>query len=914
MRKQHDWTITPLSSDGTGITNSLSEHVNLLGGFLGQAIKQLSGDHIYNHVETLRSLCKEARAKNDSLYHTKAIDYIKSLDIQTLNKILRSFTVYFHLINEAEQNEIARINREREFNNPYRQESIGDAISTLKSSGLDFEEVVSVLDSIHVEPTFTAHPTEARRRSILLKQRTIAKALEKLTWEKLTPAQLEDVCSQLYQFISLMLVTDEVRTEKLTVKDEIQNGLYFVQNSIWEITPQLYRDIDSALRDNYGKTTDLKPIITFRSWIGGDRDGNPFVTSEITRFALQQHRLTLLQLYQYELNELRRELSLSNQISDLDSCRMYETKHKLAPPNEPIRSTVIGIAERVNSVLEGNDIDYSKEQFLIDLNKIKECLIHAGLGETARYGRLFDLISRVKTFGLHLLSLDIRQHSRVHESAIAELLSLAGITKNYSELSESEKVQILTDELEHSRPLLQLRAEVSDDTRELLKVFEVITEAKEADDRAIGAYIISMTHTVSDMLEVLVLAKEVGLYTIKDGVVSSQIDVVPLLETIEDLENGKPLLKLLFDSPTYQKQLKARENFQEIMLGYSDSNKDGGYWMANWALHKAQKEISEICNEYKIDHRLFHGRGGTVGRGGGRANRAITSMPQVTHNGKLRMTEQGEVITFRYALPQIAHRHLEQILNALILTTAKVDKFESNKNDYIEKFKIMEQISSLSMETYKNLVTDDRFWEFYSKVTPVRHISRLKIASRPVSRDNGKTVDLDSIRAIPWNFAWTQTRYNIPGWFGIGEAIETCMNEYGEEKLRAWYQNWPFFQAIVQNAERELSRSELNISKKYSERVNGKNWIIDFHTRIEEEYDKAVSTVLKITGQFELLSRNEVIRKSIDIRNPYTDVINLIQIELLNRYDDKNNHDDRYLAKTILLSINGLAAAMQSTG
>lgn len=915
---KHDWTFTYPGDDSRGISQELSKYVNLLGDFLGQATKKLSGEEIFDHVETIRNICKDARQDNDNSKRGEAIAYIKELNLDTLELILRSFTVYFHLVNKAEQHEIARINRDREIKDGIRPESIPAAIKKLHNNGATLEQVMDVLKRINIQPTFTAHPTEARRRSILYKQKAIAECLDKLSFHKLTPRETDDIYSEIYQFISLMLVTEEVRSEKLTVQDEIQHGLYFLRTSIWETIPEIYADVRRSIEQFYDERIDVPTFLSYNSWIGGDRDGNPYVTSETTRAALQEQRKVIQRLYLRELNELRREISASEQLTSLESSDIKLSRHSV-PPFEPVRKQVFQIYENIEDSFAGKN-DYQSTDFISDLKDIQHKLIDAGLSEVALFGRIQSLIYRAQTFGFHLAGLDIRQHSGVHEKCLTELFSLADITDDYSSLNEDEKIEVLTSELKNPRPLVGSHTQLSDDTRELLNVFGVISEAVDFEPRAIGAYIISMTHTVSDMLEVLIFAKEVGLFQWNNGDVISNIDVVPLLETVEDLEDGPNLLSTIFEHDVYKYQLKSRNNFQEIMLGYSDSNKDGGYWMANWALHKAQSALVKTCRAYDIDSRLFHGRGGTVGRGGGRANRAITSMPKVTHNGRIRMTEQGEVITFRYAIPQIAHRHLEQIVNAMIVATADAQESIDEHLDPVsikESTSIMDSVAKASMEHYRDMILDERFWDWYSVATPITHISRLKIASRPVSRAKSKTVSLDSIRAIPWNFAWSQPRFNVPGWYGIGKGLsDAIQDEKVLSKMKDWYDSWPFFKAVVQNAEREMARSQLSISKMYADQaMKQEPNLYNFYDRIKEDHTKAVEAICTITGQERLMEHNPVIRKSIDLRNPYTDVINFIQIELLNRWVEENhNQPGEDLGRTLLLSINGLAAAMQSTG
>jgi phosphoenolpyruvate carboxylase len=913
------WEFVDSIQASGGISEQMSKQVNLLGGLLGQAAKDLCGDKAYSHIEHLRLLCKDARRKNDTSKQLEAISYVKSLEIIELNEILRSFTAYFHLVNKAEQHEIARINKDRTIKRGSRPESISDSLTSLVQSGITKSEFQTVLNKLDIQPTFTAHPTEARRRSILYKQKMIAQCLDKLTYQTLSEMEQHEIYEQLYHFIQLLFITDEVRSTSLTVKDEVHNGLYFLTGTVWDVIPRIYKDIDLSARQAFKEPVQIPGFLKYRSWIGGDRDGNPFVTADITDFALLEHRNALFELYEKELTELRRELSISSSYVDVPE-DLLNVPDVSGLPNEPFRNFVVKIHKSVQDALVDNPetSDYKAEDFLSELIMLQQSLVVSGLPEVASRGRLQELIWRVQSFGFHLAALDVRQHSGMHELAIAELLDRAQITSEYSNLTEDQKTAVLTLELQNPRPLINSSEQLSKETTEVLNVFKVIRKHLKINSDSIGCYIISMTHDVSDMLEVLLLAKEIGLVRFRNGLMESDIDIVPLLETIEDLENGNPLLRALFNNDAYKLHLKSRNSFQEIMLGYSDSNKDGGYWMANWALHKAQNSISKVCHEFSLDFRLFHGRGGTVGRGGGRANKAISALPISCQNGRIRMTEQGEVITFRYALPELAHRHLEQITSAMITATYQAIKDDTSdqKFDEASVYNLMESISKQSMTHYRSLIDHEEFWHWYSDVTPIRHISRLQIASRPVSRAKGARVDLNSIRAIPWNFAWTQTRYNVPGWFGIGKAL-TDFIEKNPDKipvLQKLYTDWVFFKSIVNNAQRELARADLITASYYANRiVTGLK--TDFHQFIINDFNAATLAIQKITNQDKLMEDQPVIRKSIQLRNPYTDVLNFIQMELMSRWEKiEEGKVDEVLGRNILLSINGLAAAMQSTG
>jgi phosphoenolpyruvate carboxylase len=437
-----------------------------------------------------------------------------------------------------------------------------------------------------------------------------------------------------------------------------------------------------------------------------------------------------------------------------------------------------------------------------------------------------------------------------------------------------------------------------------------VREAIETEPESIRSYIVSMTHQVSDLLEPMLLAKEAGLWDVETDACPA-LDFVPLFETIEDLEMSAEFMDTLFSHPVYARQVAARGGFQEIMLGYSDSNKDGGYWMANWALHKAQRGLGEVCRRHDVDFRLFHGRGGTVGRGGGRANQAILAMPAVANNGRIRFTEQGEVISFRYALAGVAHRHLEQIVSAVLAATPRGEPAPSAPDEG-EGARLMEVISKASMDAYRALIDDPGLWSWYIRATPIEHISRLRIASRPVSRKSASEVDFESLRAIPWVFAWTQTRYLVPGWYGIGSGLAPVLDDPSSEAvLQRLYTDWPFFRAVIDNAQMEMARARLPIAERYARTQDGGQ---GYHARIAADFDRARDAILRITRSSNLLENDRVIHRSIELRNPYTDVLNLVQVELLDRFRHAPDDARQPIGDALFLSINGIAAAMQSTG
>jgi phosphoenolpyruvate carboxylase len=921
------WKGLRVEAEGTGISEELSRQINLLGEMLGQVVREEAGEQVFNLVEELRMLCKRAAAESNRELRGQAAEIIRGLDLTKIIWLLRAFTTFFHLSNQAEQHEIVRINRQRAGRpggNETRPESIDAAFRELKAEGLGADAARALIAGLEIEPTLTAHPTEARRRSILDKQRKISALLTQLRSGP-TPGEESELLEDLYAQISLLFATDEVRTERPTVLDEVDQGLYFLLGTIWEMIPRIHRDVVRGLRRHFDAgSAEVGPFLRYRSWIGGDRDGNPGVTTEVTRKTLRTQREAAQRKQVEELKELRRELSLSDRrapvpvdlyasieedASDLvvSEARARQYRH------EPYRLKLTYMIERIERSLAEPEPTgstatvYDSGRYQADLALLDRCLRQSGFEQAADHGRLARVRVLAHSFGFQLAALDVRQHSRVHQEAVAELLRQSKVEVDYAGLAEEAKTSLLTTELANPRPLLRRGAVLPDGVRDVLDTFALISEALEREPRSIGSYIVSMTHAASDLLEPMLLAKEVGLWTEEHG---APIDFVPLFETIEDLDDAHELMKELFATPVYRRQIDARGGFQEIMLGYSDSNKDGGYWMANWALHKAQERLGKACEEAGVEFRLFHGRGGTVGRGGGRAGSAILAMPPEARNGRIRITEQGEVISFRYGLAEIAHRHVEQIVNAMIIGQSRREpSTEADES-------LMVDIADRAMRAYRGLIDAPELWPWYTRVTPIEQISRLPIASRPVSRKSASDVSFETLRAIPWVFAWTQVRYLVPGWYGVGTALLEVMEDRpeAESTLQSLYREWDFFQAVVDNAAREMARSRLDIAERYSELAAELGDSAGFHGQIADEFNRTRDAILRVTGHTDLLEGSPVIRKSIALRNPYTDVLNLLQIELLRRLRAAGEDQLNELRPALFLSVNGIAAAMQSTG
>jgi phosphoenolpyruvate carboxylase len=907
------WRGLAIDSEGTGISGPLSEQVNLLGAMLGQAIRDRWGEAAFALTEELRQLCKRAESEGELVFRDEAAHRIAELGLDEIVVLLRAYTAFFHLVNQAEKQEIVRINRERARSGA-RPESLAATVEAFHESGLSLAELLRHIERLDVQPTFTAHPTEARPPAVLDKQERIADLLMLLGRSDAGPQGTAELHDRLYNEIVLLLSTIEVRTERPDVADEVEQGLHYLTGSVWELVPNLHEDLRRALGRHYGEEPELPTFLRFRSWMGGDRDGNPNVTAEVTRWTLETHRRAALKRQLQELRALRGELTISDAPDGFPApVRAALDRHARELPlteailradhGQPYRLLLAHMIARVERLAAGDDVPaYGSERLVSDLRAIDEGLRQTGFEHTARHGRLSRALVVASTFGFHLAQLDVREHSAAHERAVAALLRSAGMVDDYAALPEAARVEMLERALDRPDLLLAPSA-VPEEARALVACFDVIRSALRRDPRSVGSYIVSMTHAASDVLEPLLLAKQADL---------DALDFVPLFETIEDLETGAERLTALFASPAYRRQIEARGSFQEVMLGYSDSNKDGGYWMANWSLHRAQDSIARTCREHGVELRLFHGRGGTVGRGGGRASLGILAMPAAAKNGRFRFTEQGEVISFRYGLEGIAHRHLEQVTSALLQSVAGAGAGPGPGPDELTA---ASRVAADAMAEYRRLIDDDGFWSWYRRVTPIDHISRLPLASRPPSR-GGKAIELEGLRAIPWVFAWTQVRYLVPGWYGIGRALALLVegDEGVLDRLRRLHAAWPFFREIVASARREMARARVEIAAEYARRLAPDD--MELHTRIVAEFDLARATLLDVAGIDSLLEDVPVIARSIELRNPYADVLNLLQLELLLRWQrwTEGAENREALSRALFLSINGIAAGMQSTG
>ncbi|PFG13333.1 phosphoenolpyruvate carboxylase [Bacillus sp. es.036] len=901
---------------------ALRRDINMLGSLLGDVLVQHGGKELLDMVESIREKTKSLRTAADLETSQQLKETIQTLQPPMRKQVIRAFALYFHLVNIAEQNH--RIRRRRDYQMLEEEQSqpgsIAHAISLLKKNNVPGELIEDTLSSLSLELILTAHPTEATRRSVLEIHKRIAKSLQQLDNPLLTKREQKALKADLLNEITILWQTDELRHKKPSVMDEVNMGLFYFEETLFEVLPQIHQELEECLQEHYPDAKwEVPNILKFGSWIGGDRDGNPFVTPEVTWSTLKRQREVVISKYKESVKNLMRQLSQStNRISICSELMesIEEDKRQLpnakewGVPHEAYRVKLAYVLEKLTQV-NGENGYKNTEQFIADLKLISNSL-RQHFPEGAHFSELNKLIRQVSLFGFHLATLDVRNHSGEHEGAIAEILSRVNMANNYATLEEEEKVQLLTSILEDPRPVLSTYEDYSEKTRKIIDIFTMIKKAhQEFGTKAISVYLISMTRSASDLLEVLVLAKEANIYRLHaDGSVESDLNIAPLLETIDDLKAGPSIMKRLFELPVYKNHLAQLDNRQEIMLGYSDGSKDGGTLTANWKLYQAQQEISSIASEKNLRLKFFHGRGGALGRGGGPLRRSLLSQPPETYTAGVKITEQGEVLSSRYLLYDIAYRSLEQATTTLL--TSAVSGIEKDQRQ--EKWhKMMEEMSSVSLKSYQSLVfEDDGFLAYFKQGTPLPELGALNIGSRPMSRKG--TDHFDDLRAIPWVFAWTQSRQLMPAWYASGTGLtKLAATEEGLKNLKEMYQNWPFFASLIDNLQMGLMKADLSTAEKYMFLIDDEQLANRIFGKIVDEYHLTKDVILTITDQEELLDGTPNIKDSIRLRNPYVDPLSSLQVELISTYRSKGSEDDELL-KEILLTINGIAAGLRNTG
>jgi phosphoenolpyruvate carboxylase len=929
----------------------LRERVKLLGRLLGEVIREQEGGKVLEAVETLRKGFIELRREGSSPYQREPLmRLIEALNPETVTHVLRAFNIYFSLANIAEeeyqhQERRAQVGRGK----PLWRGSFDDTLRGFHAEGISAAQLQILFNHLRFKPVFTAHPTEAKRRVVLVALRRIFLTVDYLSTTRLNKYQRQEVIEQLRNQIQVLWKTDEMRSDKPQVRDEVRNGLYYFRESIFKAVPILYRNLDRALNAVYqqegGKAAIHVPtFLSFGSWIGGDRDGNPFVTPETTALALRLQCLEVLEEYLRRVEALGQMLTYSSSLvtpspaftASLEADpefiqqvfreapgryyaqepyrrKLYLMKHRLQANWQRVQARLVGRPER------GPFWGYRSEQeFLDDLYLIRDSLIAHGDGNIAE-AELKDLIRLAESFGFYLAGLDIRQESGRHTEAVVELFANAPNLPDYTALSEEERLAVLGDLLSHpGTPLLYCR-QLSPATRETLEVFRVIAALRqEISPQAIDSYVISMTHRASHVLEVLFLASLAGLVgRTPEGAWHCTLRAAPLFETIEDLNRIGTVLGQLLDQLAYRELLKAAGNVQEVMLGYSDSTKDGGVLASGWSLYQAHKKIVAITAQRGIQCRLFHGRGGTVGRGGGPTHAAILAQPPGTVQGEIKITEQGEVLSFKYSNVETAVYELTMAITGLLKASrCLIQPVEPDPQPLME---VMDALARQSEEAYRALA--DRtpgFNDYFYEATPVTEIGLLNLGSRPTHRSQTDRSRY-SVRAIPWMFGWGQSRHTLSGWYGIGSALAAWWDNDAQKLaiLQQMYRDWPFFRSLISNTQMSLSKADLTIAREYAHLCKEPPVEETIQRLFVEEYCRTVAQLLAITGMQELLEDNPALALSLERRNPYLDPINHIQVTLLKRYRQalsKNETEAQAWLQPLLRSINALAAGLRNTG
>lgn len=911
----------------------LRRDVRFLGNILGDVLVHQGGTELLDIVERIRELSKSLRADFQQALFEEFQATIGRLSPENRHQVIRAFAIYFQLVNIAEQNH--RVRRKRDYERSAGDEiqpgSIESIVLELKEQRIPDSEVQEMLKNISLELVMTAHPTEAMRRAVLDIHHRIASQLMQLDNPTLTAKERVMLKESLTNEVATLWQTDELRDRKPTVTDEVRNGLFYFDETLFDVLPEVYEELERCLDKYYpGHAWHVPSFLRFGSWIGGDRDGNPSVTAEVTWQTFTMHRGLALRKYTEILRELQQYLTFSTTLVDVtdELLQSIEQDRKHVPlknedvwrnEKEPYRIKLSYMLQKIYNTGLANYTDphsryYAPQDFMDDIMIIDRSLRHHYADYVAdQY--IKKLIRQVELFGFHVAALDIRQHSKEHELAITEIMAKADVTPDYAALGEEEKIALLDRLLNENRPLTSPHLEYSEGTNECLNVFRTVYAAlKEFGHECVNSYLISMTQGTSDILEVALLAKEVGLF--RKGPNGMSIQPVPLFETIDDLHAAPAMLRALFSLAPYRSALADRGDLQEVMLGYSDSNKDGGTITANWELRVALKELTRTAKEYGVKLKFFHGRGGALGRGGMPLNRSILAQPPETTGGGIKITEQGEVLSSRYSLQGIAYRSLEQATWAL-LKAALLAKNPQEHAKEPEWEKIVKQISEKALNKYQDLIfRDSDFIGFFKETTPLNEISELNIGSRPSKRKNSDK--FEDLRAIPWVFSWTQSRYLLPAWYAAGSAL----NDYYQgdaaklNQLKDMYQHWSFFQSLIDNLQMALAKADLLIAREYANMVRNESVRQRIFGLIEQEYRMTSELILKITGQDEILDNVPVIQESIRLRNPYVDPLSYLQVQLLTELRElrERGEDSPELLREVLLTINGIASGLRNTG
>jgi phosphoenolpyruvate carboxylase len=910
----------------------LREEIRLLGRILGDTVRDQEGPDVFDLVERIRQTSIRFHRDEDRPARRELELILDGMSTAETVRIVRAFSYFSHLANIAEdQNNIRQM---RAQNSAGNEGALARTLAHAREAGIGAGALRKFFRTALVSPVLTAHPTEVRRKSTIDREMEVAALLDRRERMKLTKEEFEASEEQLRREVLTLWQTNLLRRTKLTVLDEVANGLSFYDYTFLREVPRLHCALEDRLHaedtpDDNGAREELASFLRMGSWIGGDRDGNPFVVADVMRGTLRMQSSRILNFYLEELHALGAELSIAAHLADVSEELRTLAEHSpdRSPhrSGEPYRLAVSGIYARLAATalkLEvetrrkpvGEGTPYaSAQEFKADLDILDRSLISNNSRVIAR-GRLRLLRRAADCFGFHLANLDMRQNSAVHERTVAELIDAAMPGTSYLALNEEARIALLAGELRSTRPLTSAFVKYSEEALSELAVFHAAAESHERfGAEVIPQCIISMCKGVSDMLEVAVLLKEAGLVDPKGR---SALNIVPLFETIEDLQASSAIMDRLLSLHDYRKLVDSRGAVQEVMLGYSDSNKDGGFVTSGWELYKAEIGLVDVFERHGVRLRLFHGRGGSVGRGGGPSYDAILAQPGGAVNGQIRITEQGEIISSKYSNAEVGRNNLEILAAATLEASLLQPRHSAPQDEYL---KAMEQLSALAFKAYRGLVYEtEGFTDYFWASTVLTEISTLNIGSRPASRK--KTRAIEDLRAIPWVFSWAQCRLMLPGWYGFGSAVEAWMFEHpdkGMPFLQELYREWPFFRTLLSNMDMVLAKSSIAIASRYAELVPDAALRESIFGRIRREWHASIEMLLDIMGHERLLQGNPLLERSIRNRFPYLDPLNHVQVELLKEHRkelaDGETADEQVL-RGIQLTINGISAGLRNSG
>jgi phosphoenolpyruvate carboxylase len=903
----------------------LREDIRLLGRILGDTVRDQEGEDVFDLVERIRQTSIRFHRDEDRSARRELETILDSMSIAETVRIVRAFSYFSHLANIAEDhNNIRQMRSRNAARGAPRSGALAETLAHAHAAGIAPAELRRFFGEALVSPVLTAHPTEVRRKSTMDREMEIAALLDRRERLQMTAEEAEASDEQLRREVLTLWQTNLLRRTKLTVLDEVENGLSFYDYTFLREVPQLICALEDRLNVGDEAASEIASFLRMGSWIGGDRDGNPFVTADVMQGTLKLQSSRIMQFYLEEVNLLGAELSIASHLADVsEELRVLAERSpdtSLHRAGEPYRLAVSGIYARLSATAERLDVEVTRRpvaedepymsvaEFQADLDVLHRSLI-ANNGRVIARGRLRHLRRALDCFGFHLARLDMRQNSAVHERTVAELLDAAMPGMSYLALSEDARVALLVGELRNSRPLASNFIKYSDETRGELAVFHAAAEAHARfGPDAIPQCIISMCEGMSDMLEVALLLKEVGLVN-PSG--KSAINIVPLFETIEDLQASSGIMSRMLALHDYRRLVDSRGSVQEVMLGYSDSNKDGGFVTSGWELYKAEIGLVQVFERHGVRLRLFHGRGGSVGRGGGPSYDAIVAQPGGAVNGQIRITEQGEIISSKYSNAEVGRNNLEILAAATLEASLLHPRQPAPKHEYLTA---MDELSALAFKAYRGLVYEtEGFAEYFWASTVITEIATLNIGSRPASRK--KTREIEDLRAIPWVFSWAQCRLMLPGWYGFGSAVDAWIAEHPEQGmpfLKELYREWPFFRMLLSNMDMVLAKSSIAIASRYAELVPDASLREKIFGRIRREYHLAIETLLDIMGQDRLLQGNPLLERSVRNRFPYLDPLNHVQVELMKEYRAQN--PDEQILRGIQLTINGISAGLRNTG